>query len=188
MKYICNMCGKEFELSKGQLKMYNTNCQSNFYCSEECSKKSLNQKYRDRYYRDIEKHRKYSRKYYEGNKNKISSRSFNKELSPNQLGYANLTLREKQIMISKLSSAKTIAYNTNRYSNRRGVQLKVYHDKKTGNTYSYWYVEKQINNIIYRKRCNSEEEAIVYVEELENKYFNSAQLKIRNKSLKKNKK
>lgn len=185
------MCGKEFELSKGQLKMYNTNCQSNFYCSEECFKKSLNQKYRDRYYKDIEKSRKYSRdyakKYYVDNKNKISGRSFNKELSPNQLGYEDLTLQEKRIMISKLSSAKTTAYNTNRHSNRRGVQLKVKHDKKTGNTYSYWYVEKQINNIIYRKRCDSEEDAIAYVEELENKYFNSIQLKIRNKSLKKSK-
>jgi len=192
MKYVCNMCGKEFELSKGQLKMYNTNCQSNFYCSEECSKKSSNQKYRNHYYKDIEKSRKYSRdyarKYYEGNKNKISSRSFSKELSPNQLGYENLTLQEKQIMISKLSSAKATAYNTNRYSNRRGVQLKVKHDKKTGNTYSYWYVEKQINGIIYRKRCDSEEEAIAYVEELENKYFSPDQLKIRNRSLKKNKK
>lgn len=55
MKYICNMCGKEFELSKGQLKMYNTTGQSNFYCSEKCSKKSLKQRCKEHYYKHIEK-------------------------------------------------------------------------------------------------------------------------------------
>ena len=46
------------------------------------------------------------------------------------------------------------------------------------------FFAKQINNIKYRKICNSEEEAIKYVEELENKYFDRDQLNIRNKSLK----
>lgn len=192
MKYICNMCGKEFELSKGQLKMYNTTGQSNFYCSEKCSKKSLKQRCKEHYYKHIEKNRKLinerARNYYNENKIKISSRSYSKELSPNQLGYENLTPQEKQIMLSKLLSAKTTAYSTNKYSKRRGVQLKVKHDKKTGKIYSWWCVEKQINGIIYRKRCDSEEEAIAYVEELENKYFSPDQLKIRNRSLKKNKK
>lgn len=192
MNHICNNCGKEFELSKGQLKMHNSAGVSNFYCSKECLKKSINQRSKERYYNDIEKSRKYqneqARKYYNKNKSKISSKSSNKELSPNQLGYDNLTHTEKRSMISKLSGAQVNAYKTNKYSKRRGVQLKLKYNKKTGAVYSSWWVEKQINNVIYRKRCDSEEEAIMYIEELENKYFTPEQLAVRDKYKKLNRK
>lgn len=188
MKYFCSYCGREFELSAGQLKMYKTAHKTIFYCSEECRKIVSRQGCRERYYKRVEKNRdavnEYARKKYNKNKVRVSERSCSKDLSPNQLGYEDLSPSEKQSIINKLSSAQAKAYKTNKHSKRRGVQFVVRLDKKTGVEYSYWRVEKQINNIMYRKWCHSEEEAIAYVEELENKYFDQDQLNIRNKSLK----
>ena len=187
MKYFCSYCGREFELSEGQLKMHKSTHNTIFYCGEECRKMVLRQRYKKKYHKRLEKNRdavnEYARKKYNENKVRISERYRSKDLSPNQLGYEDLSPSEKQSMINKLSSAQVKAYKSNKHSKRRGVQFVIRCDKKTGAEYSFWCVEKQINNIIYRKCCHSEEEAIAYVEELENKYFDQDQLNIRNKSL-----
>ena len=188
MNYFCAHCGKEFELSVGQLKMYNNAHVTIFYCSKECKREISRQRSRRKYRKRVERNKdgvkEYALKYYDKNRIRISEKSFSKDLSPNQLGYKDLSPLEKQSMVSRLSGAQVKAYKTNRYSKRRGVHFITIHNKKTGTKYNYWYVEKRINNVIYRKRCDSEEEAITYVEELENKYFDQDQLNIRDKSLK----
>ena len=188
MKYFCSYCGREFELSTGQLKIYNSVHTTTLYCSEECRHEVYKQRLRKQYYKYIKNNRdiinECARRTYKRNIEKISEKYYSKDLSPNQLGCKDLSPLEKQSMISKLSGAQVKAYRTNKYSKRRGVQLQIKRNKKTGTEYSFWCVEKQINNIKYRKICNSEEEAIKYVEELENKYFDQDQLNIRNKSLK----
>lgn len=96
------------------------------------------------------------------------------EFSPNQNEERkNLTLAEKHSITAILSSAQPQARKDNSSSSKKGVSW----DKHRNKWVAYLTVKK--SRII--KRFDTEQEAILYREYLENKYYTEEQLKIRDK-------
>ena len=131
--------------------------------------------YKDYRERHLEKIRERDRILHYKYRTEISIRNGSRpEFSPNQdKERKNLTFKEKRSLVATLSSAQPQSRKDNNSSSKKGVSW----DKCRNKWVAYLTVEK--SRII--KRFDTEEEAIIYREYLENKYYTEEQLRIRDK-------
>lgn len=97
----------------------------------------------------------------------------NPDMSPILQNKLDLSIDSAKKLINKYKAAKPQALKNNKYSHRKGVSYRK--DKHV------WEARLYTNRQTYRAFFKTEQDAVQYRIELENKYFTKEQLKIRDK-------